>query len=101
GASIFPRWARRRSRRTRIASRSRARSTSAPAVEERLRRRLLRGPLRGGRAGFWLEALEHDAHDEMGSVRRAAALDLFVAGGLKRARLGPLLHRGLGVAGGL
>ena len=37
----------------------------------------------------------------MGRVRRAAALDLLVAGRRKRARLGPFLHRGLGVAGRL
>ena len=80
---------------------SRLRSRRAPAVEKGLRGGLFGGAFRTGRALFRLEAFEHHAHDEMGRVRRAAALDLLVAGRAKRARLGPFLHRGLGVARGL
>ena len=77
------------------------RSCRAPAVEKGLRRRLFRGPLGTAGADFRLEAVERDPHDEMGRVRRTAALDLLVAGRRKRARLGPFLHCCLGVAGWL
>ncbi len=77
-----------------LMSRSTGREKPAPPPVPRPRCRA-----RG--ADFRLEAVKRDPHDKMGGVCRTAALDLLITRRRQRARLGPFLHRRLGVAGGL